>query len=368
MTAYPVSVRNVIDKSMEIEVLLQYYIFWQDTSVDAGTELDDVWKPSIYIQDAVKVDWIVQDKVKYTKTDKIQKQTTGLGLTNMKLSGRAKFIVTNRGDWSMGDFPFDSRTLSLVVANMDPVFTNLVPFYYEGFTKSMTGKLPSIWTPTTEMQLLAQYDGEIEGSTDTVMKLQFSAKRNGWIYVETCMFPVCCCFMVAYFGFFVPITVRMPRFATAIISFLTTASLKRAIEAKIPTGAVDCFLEKWLTFQMALLMLCCIMHMVAYNVHEFRKVRKAKKLLKAGRTTHTPDVDVPLRFALPVFFLMTFVQARLASLGTHTGEALAYLSLLLWIVPLTCSKGLMKRCGCLCCLLGYDEEGKILSLADTTTV
>jgi hypothetical protein len=29
ITAYPVSVRSVVDKSMEIEVLLQYYLFWQ---------------------------------------------------------------------------------------------------------------------------------------------------------------------------------------------------------------------------------------------------------------------------------------------------------------------------------------------------
>ena len=29
ITAYPVSVRTVVDKSMEIEILMQYYLFWQ---------------------------------------------------------------------------------------------------------------------------------------------------------------------------------------------------------------------------------------------------------------------------------------------------------------------------------------------------
>lgn len=357
MTAYPVSVRSVVDKTMEIEVLLQYYIFWQDTSADAGSDMDEIWKPTVVIQNAVEINWIVSDSIVWTRTDKIQAEVTGLSLTNMKLSGRAKFRVTNRGQWDLKDFPFDKRQMTLTIGNLQPVYTELTPFYYQGFSKSMTGKLPGIWIPTTDYELVSLENDETLGATDTVVQLQFSAKRKAYVYYETCMFPVACSSVVAYFGFYVPITIKMPRFATAIISLLTVASLKRTIEAKIPEAAVDCFLEKWLTFQMGLLMLCCVAHMAAFNRHEHRLMRKLRGLLPPGRTTHVPDIDLPLRFFLPIFFFGTVLQASLSSSGDATQEFFAWFLLLLWFIPLIFHKGVMRRCGCLFLLVGYDETG-----------
>ena len=161
------------------------------------------------VQDAVKIDWIIQDKISYTITDKIQAEVTGLGLTNMKLSGRAKFYVTNRGKWDLNSFPFDTRTMHVDIANLQPTYTTLVSFYYNGFTRSMSGKLPGIWLSTSDFQLVAETNTEISGATDVVVELAFDAKRNSVVYIETCMFPVTACFLVTYFGFYVPITVRI---------------------------------------------------------------------------------------------------------------------------------------------------------------
>ena len=56
-------------------------------------------------------------------------------------------------------------------------------------------------------------------------------------------------------------------------------------------------------------------------------------------------------------WLLSFVQAALSSSGDHTKELISWLIVVTWFIPIICGKGLLRRLGCLFCLLGYDEDG-----------